>query len=246
MSVIVAALIGFSDIGLWICAGVFLGATLLGLRLPRARYLRSYSGGFILRRPWEGRVLLGLIGLASLLLPLVLIGDTLRFHTVLPRETWIEAGAFTGICWVGAAFFFWQSGPRELVLDESQHTYRRTEGWPPFQRIYTGPLSNLSGVWAESNTDHNSYSVFVGWRDKLGKMVVGQFFSSIDGAEYFADELAVTLGIPRPESDPSAPPLPYRVPADLQRPQWIVQDGRTVLFQEWAAEQEAQELKDAE
>lgn len=246
MAYLQALLIGFHDIGPYLLGGVMLAAFLLALRAPSTHSLRPYPGGFALRTPWEKRAILGLAGLQALLLPLALVGDTLHFHTVIQRETWIEAGTLTGMCWLAAALFFWQSGPRELVLDETQRTYRRSEGWPPFRRVSAGPLSDLSGVWAESNTDHNSYSVYIGWQGKRGKMLVGQFSSSLEGAEYFAGELAATLGIPCLDSDPSAPPLPYRVPADQLRPQWLVQDGRTVSLQEWATEQEAQESEAAD
>lgn len=236
-----AGLIEFHDIGPYLLGGVMLAAALFALRAASAHSLRPFPGGFALRVPWQKRAILGLVGLQSFLLPLLLISDNLWHDGFIRREDWGACGFFTGMCWLGAIFFFWQSGPRELVLDETQRTYRRSEGWPLFRRVSAGPLSDLSGVWAESNTDHNSYSVYIGWQGKRGKMLVEQFRSSLEGAEYFAAELAATLAIPRLDGDPSAPSLPYRVPADRLRPQWIEQDGRTVSFQEWAKEQDAQE-----
>lgn len=241
-----ACLIGFYDIGPYLLAGVMLAAFLLALRGPSAHSLRPSPGGFALRQPWEKRVFLGLMGLQALLVPLFLISDNLWHDRIIRREDWGACGFFTGICWLGAIFFFWQSGPQELAVDEAQHTYRRISGWLPFRRVSAGPLSDLSGVWVEPGAKNCAYLVFIGWRGKPGKMLVEQFYSSLDGAEYFADELAATLGIPCLDGDPSALPLPYRLPADRLRPQWLVQDGRTVSLQEWATEQEAQESEAAD
>lgn len=238
-----AGLIEFHTIAVWLIVGIFLGAMLLVLRLSNARYLHPFPGGFALRRPWEVNVLFVLISLMGLLGPLALVGGNLRFHAVLRRETWIEIGVFVGICWLGAAFLIWLSGPQEIAVDEKQRTYRRSEGWPPFRRVSAGSLSDLSGVWIEPNTNADKYWVCVGWQGKRGSMVVEQFSSSLEGAQYFANELAATLGIPCLDGDPSAPPLPYRVPADQQRPQWIEQDGHTVSFQEWAEAQESEQEK---
>ena len=232
MAYLRAGLIGFHNVVTWPLAGLMLAVILLGLKAQSARYLRPFPGGFALCRPWEANVILGLVGLMSLLPPLLLLSDDLWHGGNLQHEDWTLWGSYAGIFWPGAIFLFWQSSPRELTLNETQRTYRQTEGWPPFRQVSAGPFFDLSGVWAERDTDGNNYLVYVGWQNKRGKMLVEQFSSSLEGAQYFAGELAATLGIPCLDRDPSAPSLPYRVPADLQRPQWIVQDGRTVLFQE--------------
>lgn len=195
-----AALIGFQDVVIWTCVGIFVVTFSLALRwaLSHSGYLRPSPGGFALRRPWEECAVLGLWALLGLLVPLLVASDGLRPHEVTPRDSWIGAGVFQGICLVGAASLLWGGRPQELAVDEGRRTYRRREGWPPFRRAYAGPLSDLAGVWAEPHTDNHSYLVYVGWRAGLGKMVVGQF-GSADGAEYFADELAAVLDIPRLE-----------------------------------------------
>ena len=246
MAFLRAYLIGIDSVGLWLLVPLFLGTLLVALRVSNAHYLRPFPGGFSLRRPWEANVLFVLLGLMGLFAPLARVGGSLRFHPVQGRETWIEIGIFVGICWLGAVFFFWLSGPQELMLDETRRTYRRSEGWPPFQRVSVGPLSDLSGVWAEAGSSPSTYWVCIGWQGRRGSMPVEKFGSSLEGAQYFASELAATLGIPCLDSDPSAPSLPYRVPADQQDSQRIDQDKLTVLFQKWAAEQEAQQVEDAE
>ena len=246
MAYLRACLIGIDSVGLWLIVPLFLGMLLLALRMSNAHYLRPFPGGFALRRPWEVNVLFVLIGLMGLFAPLAHVGGSLRFHPIQRHENWIGIGIFVGICWLGAVFLFWLSRPQELMLDETRRTYRRSEGWPPFQRVSAGPLSDLSGVWAEAGSSASTYWVCIGWQGKRGSMPVEKFGSSLEGAQHFASELAATLGIPYLDSDPSAPSFPYRVPADLQRPQWIEQDGRRVPFQEWAAEQESQEVEDAE
>ena len=82
----------------------------------------------------------------------------------------------------------------ELTLDEEGRTYRRTAGWFPFRRTQTGPFSDLTGVGAMIGGGVRTYFVYIGWRKS--RVIAGRF-SSAEGAEYYADELAAVLNVPR-------------------------------------------------
>ncbi len=185
-----ANLILFGTVGLWIVA------FLLAMRGRRAQYLCPYPSGFALRRPWEHCACLGLMGLLSLLLPLLVVSDDLRVYGAMRSDHWPYLLAFAGIGLAGAVLFWWMGGPTELAVDEGRRTYRWSEGWSPFRRTRTGPLSDLEGVWAEPSGSSRVYLVYVGWRGGTGRMVVG-LYSSAAGAEHYADELAAVLGVPR-------------------------------------------------
>ncbi len=202
MSRIMTGLIGLCHLSVWIGVGIFAAALLLIPKALSARYLRPFHGGFALRRPWEQRTYLGLMGLLCLVVPLMVADSNLRPHHPAQPGFWPAGAIFTGICCLGSPLFWWASGPRELVVDEEQRTYHRSEGWPPFRRVFAGPLSDLAGVWAEAaaGTGPSRYLVYVGWRTGPKRLLVEQFGSD-NGAEYYADELADVLGVPRLQVD---------------------------------------------
>ena len=178
-------------------AGLLIISFSLAMRGRDAPFLCRSTGGFALRRPWEHCACLGLYGLLPLLLPLLMVSDDLRFYGAVRSDHWPSLWAFTGIGLAGAAFFWWISRPTEFAVDEGRRTYRWSEGWPPFRRIRTGPLSDLEGVWAaEDGSDHRPYLVYVARQGGTGRMVV-EGFSSAAGAEHYADELAAVLAVPR-------------------------------------------------
>jgi hypothetical protein len=183
-----ANLIVLGNAGLWIVA------IPLAVRAVRARYLRPSPDGFALRRPWEQCALLSLIGFLCLLLPLVMASNDLSFYGAVRPNHRAYLWAFAGIGLAGAALFWWVGRPEELAVDEERRSYHWSVGWPPLQRVRTGPLSDLEGVWAESG--YRGYLVYVGWRGGTGRMEVGRFQSS-DSAVYYADELAAVLGVLR-------------------------------------------------
>lgn len=183
-----ANLIVFGNAGLWIVA------IPLAVRAVHARYLPPSLKGFTLRRPWEQCALLSLIGLFSLLLPLVVASGDLRLYGAVRPNHWVYLWTFAGIGLAGAALFWWKGRPEELAVDEERRTYRWSAGWPPLRRVCIGPFSDLEGVWAEGG--YGGYLVYVGWRGGIGRMVVERFQSS-DSAVYYADELAAVLGVPR-------------------------------------------------
>ena len=163
-----AHLILFGNVGLWIIAFP------LAVRGWRARYLCPHPKGFVLRRPWEHCAILGLIGLLSLLLPLLMVSNDLRFYGAVRFDHWPYLWVFVGIGLAGAALFWWIGRPTELAVDEGRCTYRWSEGWPPCRRITTGPLSDLVGVGAEPGGSSNPspHLVYVRWRGGTGRMVV--------------------------------------------------------------------------
>lgn len=189
-------LILFGNAGLWVVA------TLIGLRGANAPYLRPSQSRFVLspsglvfRQPWEKCIFLGLIGFLCLLMPLVVATNDLSLYgTVLPSD-WPHLWAFVGIGLAGAVFFWWVGRPTEIAVDEDRRTYRWSKGWFPFRWVRTGPLSDLFGVGAIIGGG-SAYFVYIGGPGGAGKMVVGGF-SSAEGAEYYADELALVLGVPR-------------------------------------------------
>ncbi len=84
-------LILFGNAGLWIIAFP------LAMRGCRARYLRPYPNGFAFRRPWEHCACLGLMGLLSLWLPLLMVSDDLRFYGAVRSDHWPSLWVFAGI-----------------------------------------------------------------------------------------------------------------------------------------------------
>ena len=182
-------LILFGNIGLWLIVFLF------AWRGLRASYSRPVPSGFAFRRPWEHCTCLGLLGILSLLMPLVVATNDLRLYGAVLPNHWPYLRAFAGICVVDAALFWWVGCPVELTLDEERRTYRRTAGWSPFSRTCTGPFSDLTGVGAMIGGG-STYFVYIGLRK--GR-VVAERFSSAEGAEYYADELAAMLGVPRLE-----------------------------------------------
>jgi len=128
-------------------------------------------------------------------MPLVVATNDLSLYGTVRPGDWPYLWAFVGIGLAGAVFFWWMGLPKELAVDEDRRTYRWSEGWPPFRRVRTGPLSDLSGVGAMIGGG-SAYFVYVGGPGGAGKMVV-EGFSSAEGAEYYADELAAVLGVPR-------------------------------------------------
>lgn len=205
---IMAGLIGLCHVSVWIFVGIFIAALLLIPKALNARYLCPSPGGFALRRPWEQRTFLGLMGFMCLVVPLMTADSNLRPHHPAHPGFWHGQAIFTGICLIGIALFWWASGPREMAVDEERRTYRRSEGWPPFRRVFTGPLSDLAGVWAESaaGTGPSKYLVYVGWRTGPRRLLVEQFGSE-DSANYYADEMADVLGVPRLQVDRFSRPI---------------------------------------
>lgn len=201
MGRIMAGMIGLCHASLWIGMGWFIVTLLLIPKALGARYLRPFPGGFALRRPWKQRAYLGLTGLLFLVVPLMVADSNLRPHHPAQPGFWHGWAIFTSICLTGVPLFWWASSPRELAVDEERRTYRRSEGWPPFRRVYTGPLSDLAGVWTEAAAGSSrSYLVYVGWRAGPRRLLVEQF-GSMNGADLYGDELADVLGVPRLEVD---------------------------------------------
>ena len=199
---IIAGLIELCHVSLWIFIGWFIASLLLIPKALNARYLRPFPGGFVLRRPWEQRAYLGLMGLLCLVVPLMTADSNLRPHHRPQPGFWHGWAIFTGSCLAGMALFWYVSGPRELAVDEERRTYRRSEGWPPFRRVYTGPLSDLAGVWAEvaAGTGPGRYLVYVGWQTGPKRLLVEQFRAE-NGANLYADELAGVLAVSRVQVD---------------------------------------------
>ena len=178
----------FGNIGLWLVA------TMLGLRGLGSSYPRPVPKGLVFRRPWEHCACLGLVGILSLLMPLVVATNDLGLHGAVLPSHWPYLRAFAGIGAAGAALFWWMGCPVEMTLDEERRTYRRTAGWPPFSRTRTGPFSDLSGVGAMIGGGSSTYFVYISLRKGRA---VAERFSSAEGAEYYADELAAVLDVPR-------------------------------------------------
>ncbi len=178
----------FGNIGLWLL--VFL----LAWRGLRASYSRPVPKGFVFRRPWEHCACLGLLGMVCLLLPFVVATNDLRLYGTVLLVDWPYLLAFAGLGLAGTALFWWIGHPMELTLDEEGRTYRWTAGWFPFRRTQTGPFSDLTGVGAMIGGGVSTYFVYIGWRKSR---VMAARFSSAEGAEYYADELAAVLGVPR-------------------------------------------------
>lgn len=189
---------GLCHLSVWIFVGVFIAALLLIPKVLNARYLSASPGGFALRRPWEQRAFLGLMGLMCLVVPLMVADSNLRTREGVQTGFWPAGAVLTGICLVGAAFFGWASYPQELAVDEKRRTYSRSEGWQPFRRVFEGSLSDLEGVWTEYG--YRNYAVYVGWRTGPRRLLVEQFRSE-DGADLYANELADVLGVRRLEVD---------------------------------------------
>ncbi len=205
MDHIEANLIRFADVGGGVLLGILVAAFMLALRGLRAPYLRPSPGGFALRRPWEMCAVLALMGFASTLAPplplLQACSSDRRSHEDARRDFWPHLCGMEGLGLAGATLFLWAGSPQELAVDEERRTYRRSTGWPPFRRACIGPLSDLEGVWAEEHSSGSSCIclVYVGWRigpRRLVRLVVGRFWSEA-GAEYYADELAAVMGVPR-------------------------------------------------
>ncbi len=183
-----ANIIPFSYIGLLMIAFA------VAWRGLRASYSRPVSKGLVFRRPWEQCACLGLLGIVCLLLPFMEASNDLSLYgAVLPRD-WPPLLALAGIGLAGAALFWWMGCPVELTLDEEGRTYRRTAGWPPFSRTQTGSYLDLPGVGAMIGGGHRTYFVYIGWRKD--KIMAARFLSA-EAAEYYADELAAVLDVPR-------------------------------------------------
>ena len=183
-------LILFGTVGLWII--VFL----LAMRGRRAQFRCPYPSGFALRRPWEQSACLSLVGLLSLLLPLLIVSNDWHVYGAMRSDHWPHLLAFAGIGLAGAVLFWWMGRPMEFAVDEGRHTYRWSEGWFPFRQTRLGPLSDLEGVGAEPGGSSKLYLVYIARRGGTGRMVV-DLCSSAVGAENYADELAAVLGVPR-------------------------------------------------
>ena len=138
---------------------------------------------------------MGLMGFLSLLMPLVVATSDLRLYGTVRPDHWPILRAFIGISLVSAVFFWWIGRPMELAVDEDRRIYRWIEGWPPFRRTRTGLLSDLSGVGAIMGSGSACF-VYVAGPGGVGKMIIDRF-SSAEGAEYYADEVATLLDVPR-------------------------------------------------
>ena len=198
MSQALVCLILFGNIGLMAFAALLAlrGAYAQSLRPSRSGFV-LFQTGFVFRRPWEGCIGMGLMGFLSLLMPLVVATSDLSLYGTVRPDHWPLLWAFVGIGSAGAVLFWWLGRPMEFAVDEDRRTYQWSEGWPPFRRVHTGPLSDLSGVGAMIGGG-SAYFGYVDGPGRAGRMVIERF-SSAEGAEYYADELAAVLGVPRLE-----------------------------------------------
>ena len=184
------------NIGLWLAVFTTFW---LSRRAPRLHPSRNgfilSPNGFVFRRPWGECAGLGLLGVVSLLTPLIAATNASGLYGAVRPGDWPAFLVFVAICLTGALLFWWMSQPTELAVDEDRRTYRWIEGWPPFRRTRTGPLSDLAGVGAMIGGG-SAYFVYVDGLGRAGKLVVERL-SSAEGAEYYADELAALLGVLR-------------------------------------------------
>lgn len=88
------------------------------------------------------------------------------------------------------------SGPEDLHLNLSQHTYRLVSGWPLFSVNRSGKWDDIAGIYVHS-FGNSSVEVGISWRyNKKHRTALGRF-GRRQLAYQFAQDIASKLGLPQ-------------------------------------------------
>lgn len=171
-------------------AVMLLGMVIGAAGVHNGSYL-SYTSQkkIVFRKPFALRIGAALFGIGMVEVPIALS---------INEKSWLPFISLIAPCVAVAGLFLRVSGPDELQLDLAERTYRRISGWPIFFTTWSGPWTNLWGIYVGVFGSTTGSSYFVGLRGTNlgGRMDVGRFGAQ-SAAEQFADELASDLGLPR-------------------------------------------------
>lgn len=148
----------------------------------------------VFRKPLLLRVGAGLLGIAVLQLPLSFTASG-----------WIVFALSLLPCLFAGRMLLLVSGPDELRIDLTKHTFRRVRGWRFCMTTWTGSVADLQCIslrmFREYKTGSRSYSVGIRGGRMGGEMKLGGFTVD-DLAQRFADELVFLTDLPLVSSGP--------------------------------------------
>ncbi len=159
------------------------------------------------RKPWGVRLFMAMLALLFITgYPLMYaagVFDVKGHRPLFTAEDWFLFGLLEVVCIAIGLPFLYLSGPNEFFLDVDRRTYRHIYGWPFHPQMREGSWEEVAGIYVWCRRMNEQYIVGITWKRPRSHSPLLGTFSRSSQADWWAEGVATTLGLPLVDPPPS-------------------------------------------